>query len=140
MPKNMVSNKKTPNAEGLGIFFCCCCIFIRGNCNEILNMQCLEWKGFEQGVIACCGHGGKYNFNNTERCGATKRVNGTEIVIANSCKDPSVRIIWDGIHYTEAANKWIFQQIVNGSFSDPPHSLKRACYGKSIRRHKFQLL
>ncbi|KAL3003879.1 hypothetical protein AAZX31_08G130100 [Glycine max] len=96
--------------------------------------------GFEQGVIACCGHGGKYNFNNTERCGATKRVNGTEIVIANSCKDPSVRIIWDGIHYTEAANKWIFQQIVNGSFSDPPHSLKRACYGKSIRRHKFQLL
>jgi hypothetical protein len=78
----------------------------------------LELKGFENGVIACCGHGGKYNFNNIERCGATKIVNGEKIVIANSCKDPSVKIIWDGIHYTEAANKWIFQQIVNGHFSE----------------------
>ncbi|KAK7318666.1 hypothetical protein RJT34_03371 [Clitoria ternatea] len=85
--------------------------------------------GFEDGVIACCGHGGKYNFNNKARCGATKRVNGTEVVTAKSCKDPSVRIIWDGIHYTEAANKWIFQQIVNGSFSDPATSLKMACHG-----------
>ncbi|RDX86297.1 GDSL esterase/lipase, partial [Mucuna pruriens] len=84
--------------------------------------------GFEQGVIACCGHGGKYNFNNTARCGATQRVNGTEIVVAKSCKDPSVRIIWDGIHYTEAANNFIFQQILNGSFSDPPTSLQTACF------------
>ncbi|QCD84658.1 GDSL esterase/lipase At3g26430-like [Vigna unguiculata] len=82
-----------------------------------------EKYGFEKGVIACCGHGGKYNFNNRERCGASKRVNGTEVVIAKSCEDPSVRIIWDGIHYTEAANNWIFLQILNGSFSDPPTSL-----------------
>nr|KYP36480.1 GDSL esterase/lipase At3g26430 family [Cajanus cajan] len=88
--------------------------------------------GFEHGVIACCGHGGIYNFDNKARCGATKRVNGKEIVIAKSCKDPSVRIIWDGIHYTEAANNWIFQQIVNGSFSYPPSPLKMACYGHSF--------
>jgi hypothetical protein len=82
-------------------------------------------EGFdEKSVIACCGHGGKYNFNNLARCGATKIVNGEKIVIAKSCKDPSVKIIWDGIHYTEAANKWIFEQIVNGKFSDPPISLK----------------
>ncbi|KAL5053534.1 hypothetical protein RYX36_034216 [Vicia faba] len=84
--------------------------------------------GFEKGVIACCGKGGKYNFNNVVRCGATKIVNGKKILIAKSCKDPSVRIIWDGIHYTEAANNWIFQQIVNGNFSDPPISLKMACH------------
>ncbi|KAK2438477.1 GDSL esterase/lipase [Trifolium repens] len=78
----------------------------------------------EEAVIACCGHGGKYNFNNLARCGATKIVNGEKIVIAKSCKDPSVKIIWDGIHYTEAANKWIFEQIANGKFSDPPISLK----------------
>ncbi|CAK8578749.1 unnamed protein product [Lathyrus sativus] len=84
--------------------------------------------GFEKGVIACCGKGGKYNFNNVARCGATKIVNGKKILIAKSCKDPSVRIIWDGIHYTEAANNWIFQQIVNGNFSDPPVSLKMACH------------
>ncbi|KAK7247380.1 hypothetical protein RIF29_42262 [Crotalaria pallida] len=84
--------------------------------------------GFEQGVVACCGHGGKYNFNNVERCGSTKVINGTKVVIAKSCDDPNVRIIWDGIHYTEAANHWIFQQIVNGSFSDPPIPLNMACY------------
>ncbi|CAL5214364.1 unnamed protein product [Lathyrus oleraceus] len=84
--------------------------------------------GFEKGVIACCGKGGKYNFNNVARCGATKIVNGKKILIAKSCKAPSVRIIWDGIHYTEAANNWIFQQIVNGNFSDPPVSLKMACH------------
>ncbi|KAK2384559.1 GDSL esterase/lipase [Trifolium repens] len=78
----------------------------------------------EKSVIACCGHGGKYNFNNLARCGATKIVNGEKIVIAKSCKDPSVKIIWDGIHYTEAAKKWIFEQIANGKFSDPPISLK----------------
>ncbi|KAF9677866.1 hypothetical protein SADUNF_Sadunf08G0152300 [Salix dunnii] len=84
--------------------------------------------GFKQPFIACCGHGGKYNFNSQRRCGAKIIVNGTEVVIANSCKDPSLRIIWDGVHFTEAANKWIFEQIVNGSFSDPPVPLKMACH------------
>ncbi|WJX47479.1 hypothetical protein P8452_34160 [Trifolium repens] len=89
----------------------------------------------EEAVIACCGHGGKYNFNNLARCGATKIVNGKEILIAKSCKDPSVKIIWDGIHFTEAANKWIFEQIANGKFSDPPISLKMACHGNESIHH-----
>ncbi|KAJ6689094.1 hypothetical protein OIU85_005495 [Salix viminalis] len=29
----------------------------------------------------------------------------------------------------QAANKWIFEQVVNGSFSDPPVPLKMACHG-----------
>lgn len=84
--------------------------------------------GFTEPFVACCGHGGKYNYNSFARCGAKKVVNGKEVIIASSCKDPSVKIIWDGIHYTEAANRWIFQQIVNGSFSDPPIPLKMACH------------
>uniref|UniRef100_A0A7C8ZMS3 Alpha-L-fucosidase n=1 Tax=Opuntia streptacantha TaxID=393608 RepID=A0A7C8ZMS3_OPUST len=84
--------------------------------------------GFKKALVACCGHGGKYNFNNTERCGSTKLVNGKEVIIAKSCKKPSVRVLWDGIHYTEAANKWIFDQILNdNSFLDPPIPLKMAC-------------
>ncbi|XP_059447987.1 GDSL esterase/lipase At3g26430-like [Corylus avellana] len=83
--------------------------------------------GFQHPLVACCGHGGKYNFNRYMKCGAKKGINGKEILIANSCKDPSVRINWDGVHYTEAANKWIFEQISNGSFSDPPISLQIAC-------------
>ncbi|KAH9625362.1 hypothetical protein KSS87_015191 [Heliosperma pusillum] len=85
--------------------------------------------GFEEPLVACCGHGGKYNFNNAMRCGSTKIVHGKDIVIAKSCKNPSVKVIWDGIHYTEAANKWIFDQIVNNvSYLDPPVSFKRACH------------
>ncbi|XP_006357594.1 GDSL esterase/lipase At3g26430-like [Solanum tuberosum] len=83
--------------------------------------------GFENPFLACCGHGGKYNYNRFIKCGSKKVVNGKEIVIASSCKDPSVRVSWDGTHFTEAANKWIFDQIVNGSFSDPPIPLHLAC-------------
>ncbi|KAJ4711000.1 GDSL esterase/lipase [Melia azedarach] len=84
--------------------------------------------GFENPLLACCGHGGKYNYNKNRKCGSKITVNGKEILIANSCKDPSIRINWDGVHYTEAANKWVYNQIINGSFSDPPIPLKMACY------------
>jgi len=83
--------------------------------------------GFENPFLACCGHGGKYNYNRFIKCGCKKVVNGKEIVIASSCKDRSGRVSGDGTHFTEAANKWIFDQIVNGSFSDPPIPLHLAC-------------
>lgn len=35
---------------------------------------------------------------------------------------------WDGVHYTQAANKWIFNQIKDGSYSDPPIPLNKACH------------
>ncbi|XP_065876214.1 GDSL esterase/lipase At3g26430-like [Euphorbia lathyris] len=40
--------------------------------------------------------------------------------------DPKA-IIWDGVHFTEIANKWVFEQFTNGSFSDPPTPLNLAC-------------
>ncbi|CAA0818266.1 GDSL esterase/lipase [Striga hermonthica] len=83
--------------------------------------------GFENPFLVCCGHGGKYNYNALFKCGVKNVVNGKESVFARSCVDPSIRISWDGAHFTEAANKWIFDQIVNGSFSDPPVSLDFAC-------------
>nr|GMD16624.1 GDSL esterase/lipase At3g26430-like [Ipomoea batatas] len=83
--------------------------------------------GFENPFLTCCGHGGKYNYNRSNKCGSKKIVNGKEIVTAKSCKDPSARVSWDGAHFTEAANKWIFNEIVNGSFSDPPLPLHLAC-------------
>lgn len=52
---------------------------------------------------------------------------GKEILVGKSCKDPSVAVVWDGVHYTQAANKWIFDQIVSGAYSDPPVSLRKAC-------------
>ncbi|KAH7570373.1 hypothetical protein JRO89_XS05G0094400 [Xanthoceras sorbifolium] len=53
-------------------------------------------------------------------------VNGTE-VNGVSCEDPSKYISWDNIHYTEAANRWIANRIMDGSLSDPPIPLTEAC-------------
>ncbi|XP_027352420.1 GDSL esterase/lipase At3g26430-like [Abrus precatorius] len=84
--------------------------------------------GFKEPLRACCGHGGKYNYNVHIGCGTKIKINGTEILVGKSCKDPSVKINWDGVHYTQAANKWVFDKIVDGSFSDPPIPLNLACH------------
>ncbi|KAE9595910.1 hypothetical protein Lal_00030938 [Lupinus albus] len=84
--------------------------------------------GFERPHVACCGYGGEYNFNNNGGyCGTTINVNGTNILVG-SCKNPSDRILWDGIHYTEAANKVVFDKISSGAFSDPPVPLNMTCH------------
>ncbi|WJX16666.1 hypothetical protein P8452_06665 [Trifolium repens] len=88
--------------------------------------------GFEHPLIACCGYGGKYNFN--VGCGGTIEVNGTQIFVG-SCERPSVRVIWDGVHYTEAANKFLFHQISTGAFSDPHIPLNMACHRNSIKMY-----
>ncbi|KAK7336335.1 hypothetical protein VNO77_16872 [Canavalia gladiata] len=84
--------------------------------------------GFKQPLRACCGHGGKYNYNAHIGCGAKIKIGGKEILVGKPCKNPSVRINWDGAHYTQAANNWVFDQIVDGSFSDPPIPLNMACH------------
>ncbi|OAY34456.1 alpha-L-fucosidase 3 [Manihot esculenta] len=84
--------------------------------------------GFEESLRACCGHGGKYNYNKHIGCGGKITVQGKQVLVGKPCKDPSRWINWDGVHYTQAANKWIFEQIVNGSFSDPPIPLNMACH------------
>ncbi|KAF8404089.1 hypothetical protein HHK36_008969 [Tetracentron sinense] len=83
--------------------------------------------GLEYPLIACCGYGGKYNYSDSVGCGGTISVNGSQVFVG-SCERPSVRVNWDGIHYTEAANKLVFEQIVDGALCDPPVSLKMACH------------
>ncbi|XP_023889376.2 esterase [Quercus suber] len=81
--------------------------------------------GFELPLVACCGYGGMYNYN--VGCGGTITVNGSQTFVG-SCERPSVRVNWDGIHYTEVANKFVFDLISTGTFSDPPIPLKMACH------------
>jgi hypothetical protein len=81
--------------------------------------------------VACCGYGGKYNYNIRNRCGETININGTKIVVG-SCKNPSIKVVWDGTHYTETANKIVFDQISTGAFTDPPIPLNMACQQKFI--------
>ncbi|KAK4483181.1 hypothetical protein RD792_010361 [Penstemon davidsonii] len=82
-------------------------------------------EGFDQGSFGiCCGyHGIGYDV----WCGNKGNVNGSEI-FGGSCTNPSNAISWDGVHYTEAANKWIMNRILNGSLSDPPIGITRACH------------
>ncbi|KAK9096267.1 hypothetical protein Sjap_021764 [Stephania japonica] len=87
--------------------------------------------GFEKPLVACCGYGeDEFNYSPQAPCGGTIKANGGEVFVG-SCDKPSVRVNWDGVHYTEAANKFVFDQIVNGKFSDPPVSLRMACHRKA---------
>ncbi|ONK58119.1 uncharacterized protein A4U43_C09F8320 [Asparagus officinalis] len=83
--------------------------------------------GFGHPLVACCGHGGKYNYNIHAGCGKTITVNGTQQLLGKSCGKPLTRVNWDGVHYTEAANKFVFDQISEGAFSDPTIPLTMAC-------------
>ncbi|GMN33802.1 hypothetical protein TIFTF001_046748, partial [Ficus carica] len=78
--------------------------------------------GFINPLGYCCPHLGDSGL----KCWETEIVNGTE-VFGTSCTDPSKYISWDSAHYTEAANKWIANRILDGSLTDPPVPLAKAC-------------
>ncbi|KAE8698947.1 Esterase [Hibiscus syriacus] len=84
--------------------------------------------GFDQPLRTCCGHGGKYNYNKNLGCGGKVHKHGKDVLVAAPCKDPSSHVNWDGVHFTEGANRYIFKHIVDGSFSDPPNPLNMACH------------
>ncbi|CAK9145486.1 unnamed protein product [Ilex paraguariensis] len=73
--------------------------------------------GFKSPLLVCCGsRGGKYNFNGSKPCG-----------LSPLCSDPSVKVFWDGGHYTKAANKLVFDMLNIGEFSDPLVPTRFAC-------------
>ncbi|KAK8490629.1 hypothetical protein V6N11_035028 [Hibiscus sabdariffa] len=55
--------------------------------------------GFKETLKACCGTGGPYSYNSSRSCGYPP--------LKSSCNNPFSYISWDGMHYTEAANKWL---------------------------------
>uniref|UniRef100_A0A5B7B2Z9 Putative GDSL-motif lipase/hydrolase family protein n=1 Tax=Davidia involucrata TaxID=16924 RepID=A0A5B7B2Z9_DAVIN len=76
--------------------------------------------GFEQPIMVCCGYGGTpLNYDSRINCGQTKVLNGSSVT-AKGCSDSTEYVIWDGIHYTEAANQHVSSQILTGKYSDPP--------------------
>ncbi|KAL0431613.1 UNVERIFIED_CONTAM: GDSL esterase/lipase [Sesamum radiatum] len=80
--------------------------------------------GFMDPLKICCGH---HESNIHVWCGQRTLVNGSE-VLGVSCGSPDSYISWDGIHYSQAANQWIANHILNGSFSDPPLTpITQAC-------------
>lgn len=83
--------------------------------------------GFKYGTKACCGYGGgDYNYNSQVYCGNSKVINGSTVT-AKACSDPNDYVSWDGIHTTEAANKFVTQAILNGSYFEPPFPIRQLC-------------
>ncbi|KAI3764183.1 hypothetical protein L2E82_14186 [Cichorium intybus] len=69
--------------------------------------------GFTNGALrACCGSGGPYNYNLSAECGMRS---ATESL----CDDPDTYANWDGIHFTEAANRIICKSLFQGPYTQP---------------------
>ncbi|VVA13343.1 Hypothetical predicted protein [Prunus dulcis] len=73
-------------------------------------------------LAQCCGSYGDSGVH----CGIKTIVNGTEVEAL--CSNPSKYISWDGVHYSDAANQWLADRIMDGAFSDPPVSITEACH------------
>ncbi|OMO69274.1 Lipase, GDSL [Corchorus olitorius] len=80
--------------------------------------------GMADPLKVCCGYHVNYDH---VWCGNKATVNNTEVYGA-SCKNPSLFISWDGVHYTEAANKFVADHTLNGTLSDPPIPITQACH------------
>eukprot|EP00253_Pinus_taeda_P000661 PITA_00661 len=82
--------------------------------------------GFKFTTRACCGVGGKYNYNYAVQCGSTGTIKNTSVT-AESCPDPASHVNWDGVHWTDEANKIITQQILSGKYFEPAFSIASHC-------------
>ncbi|XP_031402054.1 GDSL esterase/lipase At5g14450-like [Punica granatum] len=82
--------------------------------------------GFVDPLTYCCGHYGDYRV----QCGKKAVVNGTEI-FGTPCEDPLKVISWDAVHYSHAANKWVAEQILDGSLSDIHVPVAESCPGRA---------
>ncbi|KAK8490630.1 hypothetical protein V6N13_134121 [Hibiscus sabdariffa] len=84
-----------------------------------------EQFGFKETLKACCGMGGPYNYDPSKSCGY--------LPLEQCCNDPSSYINWDGIHYTEAANRWFASVVVEEMMSAIP-GLKNLCPTSAINK------
>lgn len=73
--------------------------------------------------MACCGGGGPpYNLEANK-----KKASGKAKAKACSESDVSKYISWDGMHYTEAANKIVADKILSSEYSEPQLHLQTLC-------------
>ena len=85
--------------------------------------------GFDEPFNYCCGS--QYIWcgeRKLETAGTFARYYESAMLINATCNNPSKYISWDGVHYTEAANRIVANLIASGTFSDPPVPIAEACH------------
>lgn len=82
-------------------------------------------QGWAEPTKICCGYHEK---DGHVWCGQKGLTNNGTTVFGAACSHPELYVSWDGVHHTEAANRWFANQIFNGSLSDPPIPITHACY------------
>jgi len=82
--------------------------------------------GFKATTEACCGVGDKYNFTYSIWCGSSGNITG-QTVKAVACSDPDSYVSWDGVHWTDEANRILTKQILSGKYFEPSFPLASLC-------------
>ena len=67
------------------------------------------FDGADGALRDCCG--GKYNFNLSAACGMPG---------VAACANPWAYVNWDGVHFTEAVNRYVAEGWLYGPYADPP--------------------
>ncbi|KAL3683305.1 hypothetical protein R1sor_001327 [Riccia sorocarpa] len=83
----------------------------------------LTQNGFQFQTKACCGvPNNEYNFDLRVNCGLSNVFDGVNLT-AVKCSDPNQYVVWDGVHNTDAANRYIANQFFSGRYFDPPFAV-----------------
>ncbi|CAM6099026.1 unnamed protein product [Calypogeia fissa] len=78
--------------------------------------------GFNYTTIACCGVPSTYHYSLSVNCGQSNVINGVNYT-STTCDNPGEYLVWDGVHNTDRANRYIAQQFFSGAYFDPPFPL-----------------
>ncbi|XP_022029833.1 GDSL esterase/lipase At1g31550 isoform X2 [Helianthus annuus] len=91
--------------------------------NATMQIYRFPYKyGFiNESLKTCCGGGGPFNYNSTAPCGDE---------YATVCDEPYTYVNWDGVHFTEAAYKVIFEGLFQGPYTTP--TFKSSCPLSSV--------
>ncbi|XP_022152152.1 GDSL esterase/lipase At5g14450-like, partial [Momordica charantia] len=81
-------------------------------------------QGFPDPLKVCCGYHVRYDH---VWCGTKASING-RLVYGGACENKAQFVSWDGVHYSEAANHFVANHILNGSLSTPPIPITQACH------------
>ena len=85
--------------------------------------------GFKNPLDYCCKGVSPYS-----SCGQYAYDNDGNYVLSPPCPNTKEYIIFDGMHYTEAANQIVANRIMDGSLSDPPVPITEACTQSSPQK------